>query len=110
MTGKVIRLNLRQLVAQRSTLQFVPLDGLRVGLLAQWNAYLGAWGLWTHANDGAVICGPIRLVRGLDLWLPYKHDPRVPPGQLFVHGEDFTIANTDHTAMLLYRPIAQVSA
>lgn len=103
----IVKINVRTDAAQRSTLQFVTLDDVRIGLRCHYASFTGRWHLWLVATDGTDIAGPIRLVPGVDLLLQYKHDPRVPPGQLFVHGDPPTKDTVDRESVLLYRPEAQ---
>jgi hypothetical protein len=95
--------------SDRATLSFLDLDGVRVGLRFRHNGFDGRWHLWLLGTDGTEFVGPIRMLRGLDLLLPYKHDARVPPGQLFVRGEEMDAANADRTSELCYRRVADVT-
>jgi hypothetical protein len=103
---ELVRIHVRALATERSRVQFVELEGVRVGLHARYSAYDGVWRLWLLATDGTQIAGPISLVPGLDLLLGHKHDPRVPPGQLFVYSPDRaapTLDTIDVSAVLYYR-------
>ncbi len=92
--------------ADRDRIQFVDLDGLRLGLRCRYAAIDDRWRLWALALDGAQIFGPVTMVPGIDLLLGAKHDPRVPPGQLFVYSLDReppTATTVDLAAVLYYR-------
>ncbi len=95
--------------ADRATLSFLDLDGVRIALRFRHSALQDCWHMWLVATDGTEFAGPIRLSSGLDLLLPYKYDARVPPGQLFVRGEEMTAANADRTSELRYRRVADVT-
>lgn len=95
--------------ADRATLSFLDLDGIRIALRFRHSTLEDRWHMWLVSMDGTEFVGPIRLARGLDLFLPYKYDARVPPGQLFVRGEEMTAANADRTSELCYRRVADVT-
>jgi len=100
----ITQINVRVAASQRSTIQFVTLDDVRIGLRFSYMASFQRWVMWLVAVDNEDIAGPIRLVPGLDLLLPYKYDPRVPPGVLFVDGDPPTLETVDLESRLLYRP------
>lgn len=90
----------------RARLIFITLEGVRVGLRVRWSAYAEQFALWLHLPDGSRIFGPRMLVPGIDLLDGSKHDPRVPPGQLFVYSPDRsapTLDTIDVDAVLFYR-------
>lgn len=95
--------------ADRATLSFLELDGVRIALRFRYSTLEDRWHMWIVATDGTEFVGPIRMLRGLDLLLPYKYDARVPPGQLFVRGEEMNAANADRTSELVYRRVADVT-
>ncbi len=95
--------------ADRATLSFLELDGVRIALRFRYSTLEDRWHMWLVATDGTEFVGPIRMLRGLDLLLPYKYDARVPQGQLFVRGEEMTAANADRTSELVYRRVADVT-
>lgn len=111
----VERIRVRQQASDRAVLLYPHtstgqgLDGVQVGLRLRHSAAEDRWYLWLVDLAGAEFAGPAKLVRGLDLFLPWKHDPRVPPGQLFVRGEEATKDTIDITSTLCYRPIAFVT-
>lgn len=102
------KITVRLAPTQRNTLQYVDLDEVRIGLRARYSALADRWFLWLVAVDGSIIAGPMRMVPGLDLLLSHKHDPRVPPGQLFIDGDPPTAETMDKESQLLYRPVDQV--
>ncbi len=90
--------------AQRSRIQFVDLQGgTRAGFKTQYLARQDRWALWVLNLDTSVICGPILLVRGLSLLVPFQYNESVPPGTLWVSGKDMTLDNVDVGSRLLYR-------
>jgi hypothetical protein len=92
--------------SDRSRLQFVTLDGVRVGIRVRWSAYSSVLLLWLHDAAGVQIFGPRFLVPGLDMLDGSKHDLRVPQGQLFVYSptrEAPTLETIDVSAVLFYR-------
>lgn len=105
----VKKIAIKRLDEHRATFFVYELDGVRIGLRFRHVAFLDRWALWLVALDGTEIAGPIMLMPGLDLLLPYKHDERVPPGQLFVRGEPPTKNTADKTSTLRYRPVANVT-
>lgn len=108
MTETLIKITVRGRADDRDRLQVVELDGVRVGLRFRWSALESVWYLWIHDVDGSVISGPRALVPGLDLMLGAKHDPRVPPGQLFVYSPDRsapTLETIDVSAIVFYRKV-----
>lgn len=100
---------IKRLDEHRATLFVYELDGVRIALRFRHVAFEDRWHMWLVATDGTDIAGPIRLVPGLDLLLPYKYDERVPPGQLFVRGDPPTKDTADLSSTLRYRPLAQVT-
>lgn len=102
----VFKIHVRRSTAQRATLQYVTLDEIRIGLRHQYSAFDGRWHQWLVDTAGTTILGPIKLVPGIDLWAPYHYDPRVPPGELFVHGDPPDADNVDLETHLLYREAA----
>jgi hypothetical protein len=99
----VYKIHIRRSDRQRATLQYVTLDGIRIGLRHQRSVLEARWYQWLVTTAGVEFLGPIKLVPGIDLWAPYHYDPRVPPGQLFVHGDPPDGDNTDVSTHLLYR-------
>lgn len=105
----VVQIHVRRLETQRGTMQFVTLDGIRIGMRSRFSKYEQRWSLWLVATDGTTIAGSLKLVGGIDLLAGLKHDTRVPPGDLFVSVEDrapMTLDNVDVEAKLLYREAA----
>ncbi len=98
------QINVRLVASQRATTQFVTLSEVRIGLKFQYMKSFERWMMWLLATDSTEIAGPIRLVPGLDLLLPFKYDPRIPPGQLFINGDPPTSETVDVSSRLLYRP------
>lgn len=100
------RIYVRRIDAERSRIQFVELDGARVGLKSRYSAFDDRWRLWLLDLDGTTLAGPITLVPGIDLLVSHKHDPRVPQGQLFTYAADRaapTLDTMDGSAVLYYR-------
>lgn len=92
----------------RDRIQFVTLDGLRIGLRCRYAAFDARWRLWILDTAGAQIFGGVTMVPGIDLLVGAKHDPRVPQGQLFVYSADReppTAATMDVDAVLYYRGV-----
>ena len=90
----------------RDRIQFVSLDGLRIGLRCRYAAIDARWRLWLLDTDGSQIFGPVTLQPGIDLLVGAKHDPRVPQGQLFVYSADREppdATTIDVAAVLYYR-------
>lgn len=90
----------------RDRIQFVTLDGLRIGLRCRYAAVDARWRLWVLDTAGAQIFGPATMVPGIDLLIGAKHDPRVPQGQLFVYSPDREppdATTMDVSAVLYYR-------
>lgn len=116
--SRLIQLRVRQRERQRDTLYFETFDRgtddeTRVGLRFRFSAYDNRWYHWLVDNNGSVFAGPMRLVPGVDLWRPFKYDPRVPRGQLFVFsqgGSPPTKDTVDNEAKLYYRPAAEVAS
>lgn len=82
-------------------------SGTRIGFRFQFSSEQSRWFVWLLDLDLTLIAGPIRLVPGVDLLLQYKHDPRVPQGQLFVYSPTQappTLDTVDTDAVLFYRP------
>ena len=98
-----VKIFVRRSAVQRATLQYVTLDGIRIGLRHQRSVLEGRWYQWLVTTAGVEFLGPIKLVPGIDLWAPYKHDERVPPGELFVYGDPPDLDNVDVSTHLLYR-------
>ena len=82
---RLTRITIRATDDDRARVQFVTLDGVRVGIESRFSAFDSRWRIWLLALDSAKICGPITLVPGIDLLVGHKHDPRVPQGQMFVY-------------------------
>ncbi len=99
-------ITVRLLDRQRATLQFVTLDEIRIGFRFRHTAIEDRWYLWLIATDNAVIAGPLKMLGGVDVFEPYKYDPRVPPGQLFTFSADReppTAETIDGDAKVYYR-------
>jgi len=107
---QLLRIYVRQIAAQRSTVQFVDFgDGTRAGLRIRYFARDDRWRLWVLALDGTQLVGPIKLIGGLDLLAGHKHLSGVPQGQLFVYSPDRappTKTTVDIEAILFYRGAA----
>lgn len=100
------RIQVRQHPGERDRIQFLDLDGVRLGLRLRYAASTDRWHLWVLDLAGSVIAGPRRVVPGIDLLVGAKHDPRVPPGQLFCYSatrEPPTAATIDASCVLYYR-------
>lgn len=105
-TETLTRITVRAYETDRARIQFVTLGETRVGLQSRYSAFDQRWRLWLLDLDGSQICGPITLVPGIDLLVSHKHDPRVPPGQLFVYSLDRAAPDAesmDATVALYYR-------
>ncbi len=103
------KIAIKRIDEHRATQFVYRLDGIDIALRFRHVAFEDRWMMWLVALDGSDIAGPIRLVPGVDLSKPYKYDSRVPPGQLFVHGDPPSKDSADVTSLLCYRPIAQVA-
>lgn len=92
---------------QRETVQVVELaQGVRIGFRFRWSKATSAWYGWVLDLDLTQIAGPFKLVPGVDLLQPFKHDARVPQGQLFINSPTRsapTLTTIDSEALLLYR-------
>jgi hypothetical protein len=91
---------------QRSTLQFVTLDGVRIGLRFRHFPHDDRWRMWFVSVEGNDIAGPITLLPGVNFLTPYQYNPAIPPGELFVFSEDSqppTKSTIDDSANLYYR-------
>ena len=97
------KITVRRTTEQRDTLQFVTLEGIRIGLHHRYSAFEQCWYQWLVQPDGVEFAGPIKLVQSINLWRPFQYDPRVPPGECFVHGDEATLETIDVTSFLLYR-------
>ena len=109
MAESVTRINIRTNTLQRSTMQFVRIDGVILGLKSRWTAYDGLWRLWITDSASTMLVGPITLVGGMDLLLGHKHIPGIPQGTLFVYSQDREPPDRDTldvTAMLVYRGVS----
>ncbi len=112
----VERLTVRQRLEDRALLVYpdsstgAGLDGIRIGLRLRHSAIEDRCYMWLVDSAGVAFAGPTKLVRGLDLFLPWKYDERVPQGQLFLRGDEATKATLDVTAQLCYRPPALATA
>ncbi len=104
---KVIRV--KHLPEQRAVVETVELDSTRITFRFRHSGAEDRWYMWLIDTAGVQICGPIKLLPGTDLILPYKYDARVPPGQLFVRGDPPTKDTIDLSSFLCYRPIANVT-
>lgn len=92
---------------ERDRIQFVTLGATRIGLRTRFVAFDSRWRLFVLDLDGAQIAGPRVLVPGVDLLRGSKHDPRVPPGELFVYSTDGAAPDFDTmdvSCFLYYRP------
>lgn len=99
-------IRLRQVASQLDTVQFVRLDGARIGIRARYSAYDERWSIWILDGGGAALVGPIRVEPGIDLLRPYKHIAGVPQGELFAQGrtrEPPDLDTIDDGVRLLYR-------
>lgn len=109
MSETLIKVHVRDVAAQRSTRQFPDWkDGSRCGLAFRFSAYDSRWRMWALDLDGTVIAGPRTLVGGVDLFAAWRHDPRIPTGQLFVYSQDRQPPDADTidvSAVLYYRPL-----
>lgn len=107
MTEQLVRIYVRRSTDQRSSRQYPDWrDGSRAGLLCTFSAYDSRWRMWLIDLDGTVIRGPRVLAPGSDLLLGWKHDPRVPQGELFVYSpsrEPPDADTIDRSAVLYYR-------
>lgn len=100
------RIYVRGAGTDRDRIQFVTLDGQRLGLRCRYAAVDARWRLWVLDTDGTLIFGPVTLVPGVDLLVGAKYDPRVPQGQLFVYSptrEPPNAVSMDVSAVLYYR-------
>jgi hypothetical protein len=106
---QLVKLYVRRTEAQRDVTSFPDWrDGSRCGVRFRYTSVLDRWYMWLIDLDGSTIAGPKKLVPGRDLLLGDKHDPRVPPGQLFVYSPDRlppTAATVDVAAVLYYRRV-----
>jgi len=60
------------------------LDDVTISIRLNFNTRARLWVMDIYAQDGAPIVQGLALVEGTDLWAPFRHDARLPPGQLFV--------------------------
>lgn len=97
----------------RDVVQFFDLEeGVRLGIRSRWSAYDTIGRLFLLDADETQFAGPIAVVPALDLLRQYKHDPRVPSGELFVYGANrqaptFETIGVDQN--LIYRTAAEVA-
>lgn len=98
---------LRQNSTQRETSQEVTLDEIRVRVRAIYNGRQDRWLLDLLDIDDVPILAGLRLVPGVDLLAWYRHEARLPPGQLFVQSgserQPPTQESLDVTVLLKYR-------
>ena len=112
---EVIKIRIKRFSNQRAMTLYpnepaaVGLDGVQVGLRFRHHAAENRWYMWLVSLDGIEFAGPLKLVSGLDLFLPYKYDERVPKGQLFVRGGEADKDTIDDTSLLCYRRVADVT-
>lgn len=104
-----VKITVRLLESQRSTIQFVTLDDVRLGLRSRFVANDQSWYIWLTDPAGATFAGPIRLVPGINFLRSFQYDPRCPPGQMFIHGDTPNAVTVDVDSVLLYRPEADVT-
>jgi hypothetical protein len=62
--------------------QRVTLDGRNYTLHLKWNQREGRWYLSLADDDNVMLAASIKLVSNWALLRYYKHDPRIPPGEL----------------------------
>lgn len=99
----LLKIRVRALAYQTQTVARHTLGGVPVGFRFRWLAEPDRWVAWLLDAADDPIFGPTHLVPGLDLFAGRQHDPRVPPGELFVHSVPFTREDADEAASLLYR-------
>lgn len=105
MAEELLQIKIRPNNARAST-QYPDFGDVRCGLAIRYSGYDSRFYLWILDLDGTRIAGPIKLVPGIDLLLPYKYDPRVPQGELFCYSADRqppTLDTADTDAVLYYR-------
>lgn len=107
MTEQLVRIYVRRAESERASRQFPDFrDGSRCGLRFQYAALDERWRMWAIDLDGTTIAGPRTLVPGVDLFEGWRHDPRIPTGQLFVYSpsrEPPDAETIDVSAVLYYR-------
>lgn len=95
--------------SSRSTVSPINLDSKRIVLRLRVFGTDSVYRMWTFDDTGeSLICGPIKLVPGLDLWRPYRYDGRLPQGTLFVYSPAHlpaTADTADNGSWLYYRPV-----
>lgn len=83
--------------------QSTVLDGVTYVLRFDWIERAGFWRLGLYTVGGDPIALGLSLVAGVDLLSPYRSDPRVPEGQLWVMSKaDPGRTAWGRTAWLLY--------
>lgn len=91
--------------------QTTVLSGVTYVLRFDWIERASFWRLGLYSLDGDPIVLGISLVAGADLFSPYRSDPRVPPGGLWVMAKaDPGRDSWDRTAWLLYTTPSETGA
>jgi hypothetical protein len=82
----------------------ITLNGIRV--ILDIRHYADRWYLRTLDEAAVQICGPDKIVPGIDLWRAYRYDSRIPAGELFCYSIDReppTLDSADKRSFLYYR-------